>query len=86
MKKKIAILGSTGSIGVTTLNIVKKKENLILIDTLIAKSNYKKIIYQIKRFKPKKFIYIIPELDHWQKYVWNLRFQILPKMFHSYLM
>ena len=71
MKKKIAILGSTGSIGVTTLNIVKKKENLILIDTLIAKSNYKKIIYQIKRFKPKKFI--IEDLKTYLKIKKNIK-------------
>ena len=35
MKKKIAILGSTGSIGVTTLNIIKKDKN-----------NFKVIYYQ----------------------------------------
>ena len=56
MKKKIAILGSTGSIGCTTLNIISKKNNFFKIDTLVAKSNYKKIIHQIKKYKPKNFI------------------------------
>ena len=56
MRKKIVILGSTGSIGCTTLNIISKKNNFFKIDTLVANSNYKKIIYQIKKYKPKNFI------------------------------
>jgi 1-deoxy-D-xylulose-5-phosphate reductoisomerase len=50
--KKIAILGSTGSIGSTTLDIIKttKKFQVTLI---FANSNYKKILSQIKIFKPK---------------------------------
>lgn len=56
MKYKIAILGSTGSIGENTLKIIKKKNNLFVIDTLVAQSNYKKILKQINKFKPKNFI------------------------------
>ena len=43
MKKSIAILGSTGSIGQTTLNIINKKKNLFIIDTLVANKNYQKV-------------------------------------------
>ena len=56
MKKSIAVLGSTGSIGVTTLRILQKKKNLFNIELLAANSNYKKISEQILRFKPKYFI------------------------------
>ena len=56
MKKKISILGSTGSIGETTLEIIKKKKNLFQINTLVANKNYKKICNQINIFKPKIFI------------------------------
>ena len=34
MKKKIAILGSTGSIGKSTLEVIKKDKNKILIPFL----------------------------------------------------
>ena len=54
-KKKIAILGSTGSIGQSTLEIVKKT-NQFKVEILIANKNYVKIISQIKIFKPRIFI------------------------------
>ena len=56
MKKKITILGSTGSIGLNTLKIIKKKKSLFEVNILVAKSNYKEISKQIKNFKPNLFI------------------------------
>ena len=55
MKKKISIFGSTGSIGNTTLNLLKDKGNYQLY-ILTANNNSKKIINLIKRFQPKIFI------------------------------
>ena len=56
MKKRIAILGSTGSIGTTSLNIIKKKKNLFDVELLSANKNYKRICQQIVKFKPKYFL------------------------------
>jgi len=56
MKKKIAILGSTGSIGKTSLNIFKKNLKEFNITLLSANSNYSSINSQIKKYKPKYFI------------------------------
>jgi len=50
--KTIAILGSTGSIGGSALEIVKKTKKFKVI-LIFANSNYLKIIQQIKFFKPK---------------------------------
>ena len=50
MKKKIAILGSTGSIGTTSLKIIEKKRKLFNIELLSANKNYKKICKQIVKF------------------------------------
>ena len=50
--KTVAILGSTGSIGKTTLEIIKKTKKFKVI-LIIANSNYSKILSQIKIFKPK---------------------------------
>ena len=56
MKKKIAILGSTGSIGTTSLEIFKKDLKKFEIILLSAQSNYFLINKQIKEYKPKYFI------------------------------
>ncbi len=55
MKKKISIFGSTGSIGKTTLSLLKDKKNYQLY-ILTANRSSKKIINLIKIFKPKIFI------------------------------
>ena len=56
MKKKIAILGSTGSIGKTTFDILRKdKKNFDLI-LLTTNSNYKEILKQTKEFKVKNLV------------------------------
>ena len=51
MKKKIAILGSTGSIGQSTLDIIKKVKEF-KVEILVANKNYFKIVNQIKNFNP----------------------------------
>ena len=51
-KKTIAILGSTGSIGQSALEIIKKT-NEYKVELLIVNKNYFKALDQIKFFKPK---------------------------------
>ncbi len=50
--KTIALLGSTGSIGESTLSIIKKTKTFKVV-FILANSNYSKILSQIKIFKPK---------------------------------
>ena len=54
--KKIIILGSTGSIGSTLLNIIQKDKSKFKIELLTANKNYKKLIKQIKNFNVKNVI------------------------------
>ena len=63
MKKKIAILGSTGSIGVNSLKIIQKKKSIFKIKILMAKKNYKFICNQINSFKPEIFILSIKNIS-----------------------
>jgi 1-deoxy-D-xylulose-5-phosphate reductoisomerase len=56
--KKIAILGSTGSIGTSLLNIVKKDKNNFIVELLTCNKNYKKLIRQTKFFNVKNIIII----------------------------
>ena len=55
-KKKIAILGSTGSIGKTLLKIIKKDKKDYEIVLLSADVNYKELLKQAKYFKVKNLI------------------------------
>jgi len=56
MKKNIVILGSTGSIGVETLNIISKDKNNFNIKLLSTNKNIKKIYHQAKYFNVKNVI------------------------------
>ena len=56
MKKRISILGSTGSIGRSTFEIINKKKKLFEIYLLAANKNYNLICKQIKKYKPVIFI------------------------------
>ena len=53
MKKNVSILGSTGSIGLSSLKIFSRKNKLFKINILAANKNYKLICKQINQFKPK---------------------------------
>ena len=54
MKKKIAILGSTGSIGKSLLDIINPKDFEIIF--LVAQKNYKLLFKQAKKFNVKSLI------------------------------
>ena len=56
MKKKIAILGSTGSIGKCLLKIIEKDLALFNVILLSAHKNYKELFNQAKKFKVKNLI------------------------------
>ncbi len=56
MKNLISILGSTGSIGLTTLKIMDKNKKFLKPYLFSANSNYKLICHQIKVYQPKIFI------------------------------
>ena len=56
MKKKIAILGSTGSIGKTLIDIIKKDKEIFDIILLTADKNYKEIFKQAKILNVKNLI------------------------------
>ena len=56
MRKKIAILGSTGSIGKTLINIIKQDKKNFEIVLLSAEGNYKELLKQAKFFNVKNLI------------------------------
>ena len=56
MKKKIAILGSTGSIGKCLIDIIKRDKKNFEIVLLTSNKNYKELLKQAKFFKVKNLI------------------------------
>jgi 1-deoxy-D-xylulose-5-phosphate reductoisomerase len=54
--KKIAIFGSTGSIGSSLLKIIKDDQKNFKIELLTANKNYKKLIKQVKLYNVKNII------------------------------
>ena len=56
MKKKIIILGSTGSIGMTTIKIALKNKKIFDVILLTANKDYVKLLSQAKTLKCKNII------------------------------
>lgn len=55
-KKKIAILGSTGSIGTQALEIAREQKDKIQVEVLTANSNADLLIAQAKEFNPNHVV------------------------------
>ena len=64
MKKKIAILGSTGSIGKSLLNIINKDKYSFEILLISANKNSSSLLKQAKKYKVKNII--ITDLKHYE--------------------
>lgn len=61
-KKNLAILGSTGSIGTQTLDIVDAHRELFNVSVLTANNNWELLAKQALKFNPKKVV--IANKDH----------------------
>src|SRR5690606_6557463 len=53
LMKKITILGSTGSIGVSTLDVIEKNPKAFKVTALAAGRNVKLLAEQIIKYKPE---------------------------------
>ena len=60
--KELAIFGSTGSIGCSTLNVVRRHRDRFAVSILTAGHNLQRLIEQIREFNPRH-VYIIGEKD-----------------------
>ena len=52
MKKRIAILGSTGSIGTQALDVIRKNPDHFEVEVLTAHNNVSLLVRQAKQFQP----------------------------------
>ncbi len=51
--KKVAVLGSTGSIGTQTLDVIRENPDRLKVYSLVAFSNREKLNWQVAEFAPK---------------------------------
>ena len=90
IKKKITILGSTGSIGKSLINILKKDINNFNVTLLTADKNINELLRQIKIFKVKnvvvtnykKFLEIKKILKNKKINIYN-NFNLINKIFEN---
>ncbi|MBI1768182.1 MAG: 1-deoxy-D-xylulose-5-phosphate reductoisomerase [Bacteroidetes bacterium] len=64
-KKRIAILGSTGSIGTQALQVIQSHRDYFEVEVLTAQNNADLLIAQAKKFKPNTVV--IANEDHYIK-------------------
>ena len=89
MKKKIVILGSTGSIGKTTFSIVKKNSKDFSVQLLSTNSNISTIIKQAKILKVKNIIisskkhYLIAKKKNYKQFKIYNNFKHYNKIFKT---
>lgn len=62
--KKITILGSTGSIGRQTLEVIRQFPGEYRVEALAARSNLDLLLDQVREFKPRRAIIGNPDLYH----------------------
>ena len=57
-KKKIAILGSSGSIGTQALEVIEEQSHLFQVEVLTVHRNAKLLVEQAKKFKPNAVVIV----------------------------
>ena len=62
MKKNVIILGSTGSIGINTLDVISSNPDKFKAYALVANSSIDKLLTQCEKFKPK-YVHVSKEED-----------------------
>ena len=55
-KKRIAILGCTGSIGTQALEVIQENSNLFEVEVLVANNNAELLINQAIKFSPNAVV------------------------------
>ena len=57
-KKKVALFGSTGSIGTQALDVIKSNQDIFEVEILTAHTNEELLIKQALEFKPNAVVIV----------------------------
>ena len=83
MKKNIAILGSTGSIGTQTLDIIHLNPDLFDVYLLTANNNVDLLIRQAREYRPEIVVIANDQKYHLYKRLWPIclsRYGVEPRL------
>ena len=83
--KSLAILGSTGSVGKSTLDVIRKNKDEFKIELLTARSNFRLMAEQCIEFTPKfiKNVFLLWGVTLAPNGAGNLLQELLPKFIHK---
>jgi 1-deoxy-D-xylulose-5-phosphate reductoisomerase len=83
-KKRLSLLGSTGSIGTQTLEIVDACPDNFQVDALSAGNNYKLMAEQVMKYKPKIASLSSPQAaDSLKKLLMEMKCEQMPEIVHG---
>ena len=71
MPERIALLGSTGSIGTQALDVISRFPDKFIVEVLIAGNNIDLLTQQALQFQPDSVV--IGNTDHYQQLKENLK-------------
>ena len=63
--RHLTILGSTGTIGVNTLDVVARHPDRFHVVALTANNNYRKMLEQCRRFQPRYAVMLEAAMAEW---------------------
>ena len=88
MKSKIAILGSTGSIGKSLLKIISKNKDKLKVSLLTSNKNYQLLLKQAIKFKVKNVIITDKKTFNISRNILKrrLKFIIILKIYKKYFL
>lgn len=52
--RRVAVLGSTGSVGTQTLDVIRQSPEFFVVDSLAAGRNHARLAEQVREFRPKR--------------------------------
>ena len=76
--QRIALLGSTGSIGTQALNVISRYPDKFIVESLVAGNNIDLLIRQSRQFKPEYVV--IGNCEHYNKLKESLQGSSLPAL------
>ena len=75
--KRVVVLGSTGSIGINTLNVIEQFPGRFKVVGLTAYNNFRLLEKQIKKFLPTHVAVSSPGIDYLRRRVSTKKVRIL---------
>lgn len=84
--KSVCLLGSTGSIGVSTLDVIRLNKNAYRVVALTANKNIGRLLEQCIEFKPTYAVVQMLSLQMRLEGNWNALTHVKPKCYLAWIL